>query len=301
MTETALQQHRSRKGAFRLPKSDVVPASLAAPLTGLPRFLILCFIGALVMVPLLATAIGGFKELGELRTNPFGLPKVWQWENYWGILASARYWRILGNSLFISAVTVALTLAVAAPAAFAFAHLRFFGQRFLFNYFILGLTFPFATAILPLFIKVRDLGLLDTHWGIILPQVAFSQALSILLMRNAFRQLPSELLDAALVDGCGYMRFFLWITLPLSRPILATVGVITFVVSWNNFLLPLVVINTNAKYPWTLGMMDYQGEFIVAWQLILAFITLTILPAVLMFVLAQRYIVSGLTAGAVKG
>jgi raffinose/stachyose/melibiose transport system permease protein len=301
MTETTLHPHRVRKGSLALPKSDVVTASLTAPLTGLPRFLILCFVGALVAIPLLATALGGFKELGELRTNPFGLPKVWQWENYWGILVSDRYWRILGNSLFISSVTVALTLAVAAPAAFAFAHLRFFGQRFLFNYFILGLTFPFATAILPLFIKVRDLGLLDTHWGIILPQVAFSQALSILLMRNAFRQLPSELLDAALVDGCGYMRFFLWITLPLSRPILATVAVITFVISWNNFLLPLVVINTNAKYPWTLGLMDYQGEFIVAWQLILAFITLTILPAIFMFVLAQRYIVSGLTAGAVKG
>jgi raffinose/stachyose/melibiose transport system permease protein len=301
MTETTLHRHRPRSGTLTLAKSDVAPASLTAPLTGLPRFLLLCFVGALVAVPLLATALGGFKELGELRTNPFGLPKVWQWENYWGILVSVRYWRILGNSLFISAVTVALTLVVAAPAAFAFAHLRFFGQRFLFNYFILGLTFPFATAILPLFIKVRDLGLLDTHWGIILPQVAFSQALSILLMRNAFRQLPSELLDAALVDGCGYMRFFLWITLPLSRPILATVAVITFVVSWNNFLLPLVVINTNAKYPWTLGLMDYQGEFIVAWQLILAFITLTILPAIFMFVLAQRYIVSGLTAGAVKG
>jgi len=301
MTETALQRRRPRKRSLVTPQSDVVPSSLTAPLTGLPRFLILCFVAALVLVPLLATALGGFKELGELRTNPFGLPNTWQWENYWGILASARYWRILGNSLFISAVTVALTLAVAAPAAFAFAHLRFFGQRFLFNYFILGLTFPFATAILPLFIKVRDLGLLDTHWGIILPQVAFSQALSILLMRNAFRQLPSELLDAALVDGCGYARFFLWITLPLSRPILATVAVITFVVSWNNFLLPLVAINTNAKYPWTLGLMDYQGEFIVAWQLILAFITLTILPAVIMFVLAQRYIVSGLTAGAVKG
>ena len=141
-------------------------------------------------MPLLATAIGGFKELGELRTNPFGLPLVWQWQNYWGILSSDRYWHILGNSLFISSLTVALTLAVAAPAAFAFAHLHFFGQRFLFNYLILGLTFPFATAILPLFIKVRDLGLLDTHWGIILPQVAFSQALSILLMRNAFRQVP---------------------------------------------------------------------------------------------------------------
>jgi raffinose/stachyose/melibiose transport system permease protein len=298
MTEATA--NRSRLGAM-LPDRRARTAPLSAPLSGLPRLLILFLVGALVIVPLLATAIGGFKELGELRTNPFGLPRVWQWGNYWGILSSPRYWGILGNSLFISSVTVVLTLAVAAPAAFAFAHLRFFGQRYLFNYLILGLTFPFATAILPLFIKVRDLGLLDTHWGIILPQVAFSQAVSILLMRNAFRQLPVELLDSALVDGCGYIRFFLWITLPLSRPILATVAVISFVVSWNNFLLPLVVINTNAKYPWTLGLMDYQGEFIVEWQLILAFITLTILPAIAMFVLAQRYIVSGLTAGAVKG
>jgi raffinose/stachyose/melibiose transport system permease protein len=301
MTEAALRHERPAKRAPVPATGDVAPASLSAPVTGLPRLLILCFVGALVIVPLLATALGGFKELGELRTNPFGLPKAWQWENYASILLGGRYWRILGNSLFISAVTVALTLVVAAPAAFAFAHLRFFGQRLLFNYFILGLTFPFATAILPLFIKVRDLGLLDTHWGIILPQVAFSQALSILLMRNAFRQLPSELLDAALVDGCGYGRFFISIVLPLSRPILATVAVIAFVASWNNFLLPLMVINTNAKYPWTLGLMDYQGEFIVAWQMILAFITLTILPAMLMFTLAQKHIVSGLTAGAVKG
>lgn len=299
MTETTAGS--ARIGTFLLRRRERIGVPLSTPLSGLPRLLILLFVGALVVVPLLATAIGGFKELGELRTNPFGLPIVWRWENYWGILSSNRYWLILGNSLFISCVSVALTLAVAAPAAFAFAHLHFFGRRLLFNYLILGLTFPFATAILPLFIKVRDLGLLDTHWGIILPQVAFSQALSILLMRNAFRQVPSELLDSALVDGCGYIRFFLWITLPLSRPILATVAVISFVVSWNNFLLPLVVINTNSRYPWTLGLMDYQGEFIVEWHLILAFITLTILPAIFMFVLAQRYIVSGLTAGAVKG
>jgi raffinose/stachyose/melibiose transport system permease protein len=274
---------------------------LSTPVGGLSRLLILFFVAGLILVPLLATAIGGFKELGELRTNPFGLPKTWQWENYWGILTTVRYWRILGNSLFIAGFTVFLVLSVAAPAAFAFAHLRFFGHKFLFNYLILGLTFPFATAILPLFIKVRDLGLLDTHWGIILPQVAFGQAVSILLLRNAFRQLPPELLESALVDGCGYIRFFLWITLPLSRPILATVAVISFVTSWNNFLLPLVVLNTTSKYPWTLGLMDYQGEFIVAWQLILAFITLTIIPAMIMFIVAQRHLVAGLTAGAVKG
>ncbi len=113
-----------------------------------------------------------------------------------------------------------LTLAVAAPAAFAFAHLKFFGEQLLFNYLILGLTFPFATAILPLFIKIRDLGLLDTQWGIVLPQVAFGMASTVLLMRNAFRHVPDELVEAALIDGASYPRIFWSIILPLSLPIL---------------------------------------------------------------------------------
>jgi len=236
-----------------------------------------------------------------LRVNAFGLPKVWHIENYWNILSGAGYWRYLGNSLWVAGWTVFLTLAVSAPAAFAFAHLHFFGEKFLFNYLIFGLTFPFAASILPLFIKIRDLGLLDTHWGIVLPQVAFGLAISVLLLRNAFRQLPGELIESALMDGCGYARIFVSIILPLSRPILAAVAIIAFVMSWNNFLLPLVTLNTQAKYPWPLGLMDYQGQYMAQWNLVLAFITLTILPAIVMFVVAQKHIVAGLTAGAVKG
>jgi len=265
------------------------------------RIAVLVVVASIVLVPLLATLFGGFKSLGELRTDPLGLPDVWHWRNYWDILSSFRYWQLLFNSLLIGVFTVVLTLAVAAMAAFAFAHLRFFGRAFLFNYLLLGLTFPFATAILPLFIKVRDLGLLNTHWGVILPQVAFGIGISVLLLRNAFRQLPGELLDAALVDGCGYMNFFFHIALPLSRPVLVTVGIIAFVTSWNNFLLPLVVLNSETRYPWPLGMMVYQGEYSTNWPLVLAFVMLTILPAILMFLIAQRHIVSGLTAGAVKG
>ena len=271
------------------------------PMASLYRLLVLFLVAGIVIVPLLATALGGFKDLGELRVNAFGLPRVWVWQNYWGILSSWKYWQFLLNSLTIGGLTVFLTLAVAAPAAFAFAHLKFFGDRFLYNYLILGLTFPFATAILPLFIKIRDLGLLDTHWGVVLPQVAFGLAISILLMRNAFRQLPQELIESALVDGCGYMRIFVSIILPLSRPILATVAIVSFVTSWNNFLLPLVVLNTTSKYPWPMGLMEYQGEYMTYWQLVLAFITLTILPAIIMFIVAQKQIVAGLTAGAVKG
>jgi len=274
---------------------------LRDPLSELYRLLILLLVAGVVIVPLLATALGGFKSLGELRVNTFGIPHVWVWSNYWDILASWKYWQFLINSLTIAGVTVFLTLVVSSTAAFAFAHLKFFGDKFLFDYLILGLTFPFATAILPLFIKVRDLGLLDTHWGIILPQVAFGLAISVLLLRNAFRAIPFELVESALMDGCTYPRIFFSIILPLSTPILSTVAIIAFVTSWNNFLLPLVVLNTARKWPWPLGLMDYQGEYMTFWQLVLAFITLTILPAIIMFVVAQRHIVAGLTAGAVKG
>jgi raffinose/stachyose/melibiose transport system permease protein len=265
------------------------------------RYAFLLFVAGLVAVPLIATALGGFKSLGDLRTNPFGLPETWLWENYWSILTGGRLWQMLGNSLVIALVTVFLTVAAGAMTAFLFAHLTFFGQRFLLAYFMLGLLFPAATAVLPLFIKIRDLGLLDTYWGVILPQVAFNLSLAILLFRRFFKELPTSLLDAAMIDGCGYVRFFWHVTLPLSRPILATVAVFVFVQSWNNYLLPLVVFNSDAMYPWPLGIMVFVGEYATEWSLVLAFITLTILPAILMFLLAQRHIVAGLTAGAVKG
>jgi raffinose/stachyose/melibiose transport system permease protein len=245
--------------------------------------------------------LGGFKSLGELRVNPFGLPQHWEWSNYADILLSKRYWQLLRNSMIISTLTVTLTLIVASMAAFIFAHVKFFGSSMLLSYLTLGLLFPAATAVLPLFIKVRDLGLLDTYFGVALPQVAFSLAMSILLLRRFFKDLPHELLEAALVDGCSYINFFRYVTLPLSRPILATVGTITFVNSWNAYLLPLVMLNTDGLYPWPLGIMVYQGEYSSEWHLILAFITLTILPTIILFIFAQKHIVAGLTAGAVKG
>jgi raffinose/stachyose/melibiose transport system permease protein len=129
------------------------------PLATIAIFGALVALAGVVIVPIYATALGGFKELGELRSNLLGLPQHWVWSNYWDILVSVRYWRVLGNSLLIALLTVALTLALSSMAAFAFAHLRFFGGEFLLSYLLLGLLFPAATAILPLFIKIRDLGL----------------------------------------------------------------------------------------------------------------------------------------------
>ena len=278
-------------------RNDIVASEISTAF----RYGILLVVACLVLVPLSATVLGGFKSLGELRVNPFGLPAEWQWQNYWGILTGGQFWQMMVNSLLIASLTVVITVSVAAMAAFVFVHVRFFGSTFLLNYLLLGLMFPTATAILPLFIRVRDLGLLDTYWGVVLPQVAFGLASGILLFRNYFKQIPGELFEAALIDGCGYFRFFWYVTLPLSRPVLATVAVIVFVGSWNEYLLPLVIMNRPDNYPWTLGVMAYQGEFSTEWNLILAYITLTILPAVIMFFAAQKYIVAGLTSGSVKG
>jgi len=167
------------------------------------RATFLVLIAILVLVPLLATMLGGLKSLGELRVNPFGLPRDWQWQNYADILFSARYWQLLRNSLIISLLAVTMTLVVSAMAAFTFAHIRFYGSSMLLSYLTLGLLFPAATAVLPLFIKVRDLGLLDTYFGVALPQVAFSLAMSVLLLRRFFNDIPYELLEAALVDGAA--------------------------------------------------------------------------------------------------
>jgi raffinose/stachyose/melibiose transport system permease protein len=130
--------------------------------------------------------------------------------------------------------------------------------------------------------------------------VACGTGMSIMLFRNYFRNLPSELFDAAFVDGCGYIRFFWHVTLPLSRPIIATVGIISFVGSWNSYILPLITLNSESRYPWPLGIMIYRNEFNTEWQLGLAFITLTILPTIIVFFLAQKHIIAGLTAGAIK-
>lgn len=270
------------------------------PMASLARLLVLVLVASFVLLPIIATLLGGFKTMGDLRVNTAGLPAEWIWTNYADVLTRPGVWQMMGNSLSIALITVLLTLTIAAPAAFAFAHLKFFGEQLLFSYLILGLTFPFATAILPLFLKVRDLGLLDTHWGVILPQVAFGLASSVLLMRNAFRHVPEELVEAALVDGASYPRIFISIIVPLSLPILSTVAILAFVGSWNNYLLPLVVLNTPDQYPWPLGLMQFQTLYSTDWPRVLTYITVTIMPAIIVFLLAQRYIVAGLTAGAVK-
>lgn len=265
------------------------------------QWVTLALVAVFVIVPFYTTVLGGFKEIGELRTNPFGLPQTWDPIRFTEIIFGPSLFRSLWNSLVIALATVLFSVILASMTAFALAQIRFFGRRFIMSFFMLGLLFPAATGILPLFIKLRDFGLLDSHLGIIVAQVSFSLAFSILLFHTFFSRLPKELIEAARMDNCGYIKIYWYITLPLSLPIIATVGVFAFVSSWNSFLLPLIMLNTDANYTWPLGIMQFQGQYGSDWPRILAYLTLTIIPAIAFFLLAQRYIISGLTGGAVKG
>ncbi len=257
--------------------------------------------GLFVCIPLYVTVVGGFKSIGELRTQPFALPTQWDPANFVTVINGTAFGQMMLNSLFIASITVVLTVLLASMTAFALVHVRFFGTRYLSAFFTIGLLFPVATAILPVFLLLRDANLLNTAWGVILPQVAFGLAFAILLFRSFFAELPRELIEAARIDRCGYLGIYWYVVLPLSLPIIATVGVFTFMSSWNSYLLPLVTMSSETNFTWPLGIQKYQGTYSTDWPKLLALLTLTLLPAIGFFLFAQRYIIAGLTGGAVKG
>jgi raffinose/stachyose/melibiose transport system permease protein len=190
---------------------------------------------------------------------------------------------------------------LAALAAFAFARMSFPGREKLYTLFVLGLLFPVAIAILPLFILIRQIGLMDNPLGVALPQAAFGLPLTIVILRPFFRAIPVELEDAARIDGCSAFGFFWRVALPLSRPALATVAVLAIVGSWNAFLLPLVVFSSSDQWTLPLGVMNFSSQYTSDTARVLAFTTLSMVPALIFYVIAERQIVGGLTAGAVKG
>ena len=272
-----------------------------SPNLSIAQWISLIVVALFVLVPFYTTAVAGFKSVGELRTAPFALPQSWDPVNFTNILMGGAFFKFLWNSFVIASFTVALTLIVASMAAFTLTHIKFWGRQYLTSLFMLGLLFPFAAAIIPLFITIRNFGLLDNPAAVILPQVAFNLAFSMLLLRSFFQDLPYELIEAARMDRCGYVQIFWYVVLPLSLPILTTVGIFAFINSWNNYLLPLIMLNNDQSFPWPLGIMQYQGQYSTDWPKVLAFLTLTTIPALGFFLLAQRYIISGLTGGAIKG
>src|SRR5215212_5617309 len=245
--------------------------------------------------------LGGFKTNAELLNSPFGWPNALRLDNYRDVITSGTFWRQLLNSTVIMLSTSFGVVLLASMAAYVFARIRFRGREVLFNFFTLGLLFPIAVAILPLYITLRQANLIDNLWGIILPQIAFGLPGNLLILRGFFAAVPSEIEEAAAIDGCSPAGFFVRVLLPLMRPALASVAVLAMVGSWNNFFLPLLVLNSEKLYTLPLGIMQFQGQFGTDWGRVLAFVSLALVPTIVFYLLAERQIVAGLTAGAVKG
>jgi raffinose/stachyose/melibiose transport system permease protein len=259
-------------------------------------------VAVLIVAPLVVYAgLGSFKDNDQLGRNPLGLPSPWLVENYTNILADTVFWRQLYNSTLMAVGSTLLVVAVAALAAFALARFAFRGREVVFTLFAVGLMFPFAVAILPLFVLLRTLGLLNNPVGVILPQAAFGLPVTIIILRSFFRAIPAELEEAATLDGCSAFGFFWRILLPIARPALAVVSVIALVTSWNNFLLPLVVFNDADWWTLPIGVTQFQGEYATDIGSVLAFVTLSLVPALAFYAVAERQLISGLTAGAVRG
>jgi len=236
-------------------------------------------------------------------TRPYALPVPPRWENITGILTKASYsfWPMLRNSLVVMLVVTFAVVLVCSLAAFVFARMEFRSKSWVFNLFTLGLMFPINVAILPVYFVLRQMHLIDSLWGVIVVQTAFQISGNIMILRGFFTAIPAELQDAAYIDGCTVFDFFWRILLPLARPALSAVAALTMIVSWNDLLVPLVVLNKDKLWTLPLGTMQFQGQYGTDLSLVSAFVALSALPTIIFYLFAERQIVSGLTAGAVKG
>lgn len=270
----------------------------------MPRRL-LTYLTALVIVgvtvvPLLFVALGGFRTTPQLNEAPAGWPDPWVTDNYRSILSDDAFWRMLGNSALIAVVATGLAVGLGAMAAFALSRYTFRGREGVYTLFTVGLLFPLGVASLPLYLLLRQINMLDHPLGVAIPEAAFSLPVTIVILRPFMRAIPDELEDAALVDGSSRLGFFWRILLPLSWPALATVSILAFVTSWNAYLLPLLVLTDPHQFTLPLGVATFQTQYSQDTALILAFASLSMVPALAFFVFAERRLVGGLT-GAVKG
>jgi ABC-type glycerol-3-phosphate transport system permease component len=254
---------------------------------------------ALAFLPLLLMLSISLKSNAQFYTNPFGLslPPTWSnWAKAWGIVGP-----YVANTAVVSITSTIITLCLAMAGAYFFARIEVPFSRFLWHALVFLMMLPAIANLTPLFILLRELNLLNTLWALIFVTTATGQAVAIFVLRNFIGDLPQELFEAAEVDGAGHVWQFSRIVVPLSGPIVGSIGIIHLLHVWNDFLLPLVVLRDPEKWTITLGLMRLDGEYVKYWGIMMAGYTISSIPIVILFFLAMRLFVRGLTAGAVKG
>ena len=272
----------------------------------LPVYIFLIITAVLIFIPIVILIFGSVKTTGQMYSHPYSIPNPPNWNNIITILRTSTFWTMLKNSLIVMIAATVGTVTLCAMVAFVFARMQFRGKNFFFNLFTVGLMFPINVAILPVYFVLRQLEqigipMIDTLWGVFLVQIAFKLSGNIMILKGFFTAVPSELQDAAYMDGCTNFDFFWRIMLPLVKPSLSAVGALVMVDSWNDLLVPLVVLNSNKLWTLPLGTMQFQGQYGQDLALVSAFVALSSIPTIVFYFFAEKQIVSGLTAGAIKG
>jgi multiple sugar transport system permease protein len=261
---------------------------------------VLLAIAGLAIAPLAWMVAASFMPTGAATTYPPPLlPHPATLAHYRELLTRLDVARDFRNSVLVSALITASSLVINSMAGYAFAKLRFGGRERLFRLLLLGLFIPPQVAMLPLFILMRELHLVDSFAAVVIPSMA--SVFGIFLIRQYVLGIPDELLDAARIDGASELRIYWSVILPLAAPVLVTLAIFVFMSAWNDFMWPLIVLTDNAKYTLPVGLANLSGEHVQDTELMMAAAVVTLLPVLLLFVSLQRYYLRGITSGAVKG
>jgi raffinose/stachyose/melibiose transport system permease protein len=264
-------------------------------------YLVLTAFTLVIAYPVIWVVVGSFKIGAEIYQNVWGLPATITWVNYVYAWTRAYIPDYILNSVIVSVSTVALVLALASAAAYSFSTFRFRGGYALYLLFVLLLIVPAPVSIIPLYVIESRLGLMDTYLALILPYTAGGLPLSIFIFKAFFDSIPTELRDAARIDGCTNLGAFLRVVLPVSTPALATVTILVFLGAWNEFFLALLFIRKPQLMTIPLGLQTFFYQYRVEWGYLFAALTMTVAPIIIVYLLMQRQFISGLTAGAVRG
>ncbi|WP_238919096.1 carbohydrate ABC transporter permease [Clostridium sp. YIM B02555] len=261
--------------------------------------IITIFTSLIVLIPMVVLVLNSFKNQSESNKMSLSLPKEWVFQNFKTVIEQGKLISSFLNSLLYVTGSVLIIVFVVAAAAFVIARNRKGINNFIYYFIISGIAIPINNVAL---MKVlQALGLVNTRIGIILVYAAINIPLSLFLSYGFISTIPREIDEAAIIDGCGPVKLFIKIILPLLKPIISTLFVLNFMAVWNDFTMPLYYLNNSGKWPMTLAVYNFFGAFENSWNLVSADIVLTLLPVLIVFILGQKYIVGGVAAGSVKG
>lgn len=253
-----------------------------------------------MLLPIVIMVFSAFKTNAQIFQSPFTLPDFTYVANLVRVWTETDFVRYLLNSLIVTAASIALILILGTMAAYALARYEFRGAGVILLFFIAGLTLPLKLAVIPLFIQMRDLGLIDTRFSLIFIYVATGLPTAVFIMTGFIRSLPNELEDAARMDGASEARIMWSIMLPLVRPAMVIAAIQNVVPIWNDFFFPLIFIQNNDLKTLPQGLTTFMGEFGTDWGVLFSGLTLSALPIVVLYIALSRQFISGMTAGAIK-